>query len=949
MFALKNIILSPDNRVKNPYVALIIEVSRNYLYDQEPDIVPLMDLETLGDTQDKTTVQSEAGDNTHEESPNKPTAFERLKNERFNPEKFDRFKSLTMSCVESFYGDSVLSMVLHLDEEKPHVHVILNEKWNCRKSNSELLYDGPRDLKSLTVALEDYLAEMEVGDSEPFSPVSEKSQQDVRSPFYVLSHISDKAFTNDVYKKIPVPKCFDNLEHFNERFGLGHDQEAFKRDYLRFLYEQMANFTQLLTEAGNKIAQLNSDDKKITETLDSDHGNPEFTATHPIYYPINLYNLKPMNYKIDRKTWAVKLPDERVIKGDGQIWEDLARKNHGVGLTELAADIMGIPPDQAYRVMGFMPKGSYGGSLSKVYSLRDYHDAPYPNLPQPNPANWIVLRPWLVKETSINSKILDNFVEKGQIYPDITGRIIFPCANNRGYLAWDPSEKKSHKNDLVQDRNPLALEGAIKDQAETKDLINPPALEGALKDQAETKDLILDIDRASIEHDLLERPIFSAVEDNPSETPNEAGFVWPKGKARLECSPWLREYFENNGAMFFKGHFVMEGPGQKVFFTDKPLDALVLKALFKIETVVASNTQYIDEDLGKILSHKYLYACGYTHLGKRLERSLGLLDETFTDLPVDKPFFKVISLKQHLSWSDALRQSSLVYNLKPLPDQGDLSQAYVDHILVDSIGEDSQTFLDTNNLSPYDPQKGYKYNSKRSPKSVARVAPNWTPVPSPTLSEEDFLKTPIIEISLPTNEIIDPLTASDLPTQPEASLLTAPEAAAETVSPGTSVLAPSDSPKVPAKRGRKPRVKTETNPQTIPEAAAETVSPAASVPEDGDSPKVPAKRGRKPRVKTETIPQTIPEAAVEAVSSGTPVLAPSDSPKPTGMVEINLLTAPEATAVIVSEGASVPEAGDSPKPTGMVEINLITTPEATAEAVSPAASVPEAGDSPKPT
>ena len=76
-----------------------------------------------------------------------------------------------------------------------------------------------------------------------------------------------------------------------------------------------------------------------------------------------------------------------------------------------------------------------------------------------------------------------------------------------------------------------------------------------------------------------------------------------------------------SGSKFFKGHYLLEGPGQWVFFTRLPMDALVIKALFPEETVLASQMPYFDSYARGLLEGKRLIICGNTSLAKWLANS----------------------------------------------------------------------------------------------------------------------------------------------------------------------------------------------------------------------------------------------------------------------------------------------------------------------------------------
>jgi hypothetical protein len=494
--------------------------------------------------------------------------------------------------------------------------------------------------------------------------------------------------------------------------------------------------------------------KQINELLASDYDKPGLVAPHPLFLLKDMFQLKDGEYQVDKNRWSATLPDGRTIKGRDHLWEDRVARANGLGLAELGSHLLGYPPDQANLALPELPIWKHKEALPALLNLRDYVRAPLPTPPAPDRQSWLWAMPKLVRETYVNSRILDFLHQKGHIYADGQARVIFPCHKRKGYLAWDPRADQT-----------IALGPGIGTNLETPDESKPcshalaglslagpvpatlqPECASSFLAMLPTPDIppgepqepvskgLADLDRDTFNEKMgswldtidyqrlgIKRRTFIDSQYEPLNERNDIlgpskeevkeafrNLFFPRGyTVSLGHGKhfYSKDFFEDNGAKFFKGHFILYGRSQNVLFTENPLDALSIKALIQDQTVVSSQVSVIDKDFAEILENKYLISFGKSMLARQLADSFQSLSGSESSNNAQRPFFKTVELLKNVSWREALR-ASLKKNQNRLYPMGNLTnQEIADLILVEMTGLDTKAILDTSALEPFIPRR----------------------------------------------------------------------------------------------------------------------------------------------------------------------------------------------------------------------------------------------------
>ncbi|MDR2367313.1 MAG: plasmid recombination protein [Deltaproteobacteria bacterium] len=563
-------------------------------------------------------------------------------NATYDVARVESFVAFSMAWAKSVLGGDIISGVLHSDEEKPHLHLISAGAVERGAKDGAVIYDGPRTETALRRSYCEFMEALGGAEVDFLAQAAWEEGPDRRGGFYGRVNKAEALISEALRSPMPPPVALRSREAFDREFDPGMGVTDFLGRIDEEVYRGLDGLTERFQREAQNFLEAERYHDTLTDMINGDSEAPGHAATHPLFFLVNLFGLGPGAIKLDEPRWRARLPDGRTIQGNEHLWEDRAARVKGLGLNELAGHLMGLPPDRADLAMGCLPPGPYGGSLRKVFSLRDYAAAPLPPAPRPDHDRWEPILPGLAKETGLSRGALELFRRNGAFYPDASGRLIFPCLRGEGYLAWDPKAQAA------------------------------PRRRGREK-----------------EDDLLH--------------------LW---------------YFGEGGERFYRGTHAMEGPGRIVFHTASPLDALVIKAFFPGETVVANRDEALDGDLARLLRGKYLFACDDTALARRLIQGLKVGDRSPHADAAERSFVALVSLREKTTWREALRKACHGLRedlLTPgkIPD-GDLADA----LLVEMTGQDTRQHLDTAGLVPKRGKKAAAAGTWDAwPPSVPIVAP----------------------------------------------------------------------------------------------------------------------------------------------------------------------------------------------------------------------------------
>jgi hypothetical protein len=626
-----------------------------------------------------------------------------------------RFLGFTMAWADAVFGEAMVSAVFHLDEERPHFHVIVREgpsawgqkeglDWPFPFTEAGLVRSYTMFMQNAGCQTADFLLQCH----------GLEGTDNIRESFYQRAKDAQAKDFGPIMAASTPPEPLKDRETFDRHFPQTLPRAEFLRQSDEIVISSMGVETERFREKIGKHQLLNQANDGLDDMLMSDEDSPVHMATHPLFLLENMFELADKDFESDGQNWSARLPKGQYIRGQDQWWEDKAAGADGLGIYELAAHLMGYAPDKAHLTWNSLPPGFYGGDLAAGIFLREYAEAPLPRPPKPNRSLWPTAKIPLTQGTGLNAPILELFYRRGYFYPDVHGRVVFPCLGWRGYLAWDPqaqeasgswtrasdgednsfwatvpsprepppaeaeppaaSESEAGRKNILGpkvDRKTVALAKANglvigprfikmpaltpKPKLATTPAPNPassptpspapspasnptpnpasssapsPAPSPAPRPASNPMPNPASSSAPSPAPSPAPRPALSPAPrpalspmapSAPKEVTNDEIRAVPTEVPETESEDWVP--MPLSGSKFFKGHYLLEGPGQWIFFTRLPMDALVIKALFPEETVLASQMPYFDSYARGLLEGKRLIICGNTSLAKWLANS----------------------------------------------------------------------------------------------------------------------------------------------------------------------------------------------------------------------------------------------------------------------------------------------------------------------------------------